>query len=144
MTLEDLKPGLAGTRAIRISDGLTVPALAPATFGFSDMPPVFATAYLVAFVEWTCIEVLRPYVDARLRTVGVHVDLSHTAATPVGMDVSAEVELVERADRKLRFKVVVRDATEVISEGYHERYIIDVERFMARVSKKAERPLTSV
>jgi fluoroacetyl-CoA thioesterase len=136
MTIDDLKPGLAGTRTIRVSDSLTVPALAPATFGFSDMPPVFATAFLVAFVEWTCIEVLRPYLPAGQRTVGVHVDLSHTAATPVGMEASAQVELVERADRRLRFKVVVRDQTEVISEGYHVRYIIDFDRFMARVAEK--------
>ena len=80
MTSDDLKPGLAGTRTLRINEGLTVPALAPATFGFSDMPPVFATAFLVAFVEWTCIEVLRPYLAAGQRTVGVRVDLSHTAA----------------------------------------------------------------
>ena len=70
------------------------------------------------------------------RTVGVHVDLSHSAATPIGMKVTAEVELIERNDRKLRFRVVVRDEAEVISEGHHERYIIDVERFMARVAKK--------
>ena len=136
MTTDDLKPGLAGTRTLRINEGLTVPALAPATFGFSDMPPVFATAFLVAFVEWTCIEVLRPYLAAGQRTVGVHVNLSHTAATPVGMDASAEVELIERADRKLRFRVVVRDEAEAISDGYHDRYIIDAERFMARVAKK--------
>jgi predicted thioesterase len=52
------------------------------------------------------------------------------------MEASAQVELVERADRRLRFKVVVRDQTEVISEGYHVRYIIDFDRFMARVAEK--------
>ena len=136
MTLDELKPGLAGERTITVDASLTVPGLAPPTFGFTDMPPVFATAFLVAFVEWTCIELLRPYLDAAHRTVGVHVDLSHSAATPIGMEVTANVELVERADRKLRFKVSVRDEAELISEGYHERYIIDVERFMGRVAKK--------
>ena len=136
MTLDDPKPGLAGERTIAISESLTVPAIAPPTFGFTDMPPVFATAFLVAFVEWTCIEVLKPYLDASQRTVGVYVDLSHSAATPVGMKATAIVELVERNDRKLRFKVTVRDEAEVISEGFHERYIIDVDRFMARLAKK--------
>jgi fluoroacetyl-CoA thioesterase len=136
MTLDDLKPGLAGERTIIVNDALTVPAIAPPTFGFVDMPPVFATAYLVAFVEWTCIEVMRPYLDASQRTVGVHVDLSHSAATPIGMKVTAVVELVERADRRLRFKVVVRDEVHVISEGYHDRYVIDAERFMARLERK--------
>ena len=136
MTLDDLRPGLAGERTIAITEALTVPAIVPPTFGFTDMPPVFATAFLIAFVEWSCIEVLRPYLDTRQRTVGVHVNLSHIAATPVGMKVTAKVELIERDDRKLRFKVVVRDEAEMISEGHHERYIIDVERFMTRVEKK--------
>ena len=136
MTLDDLRPGLAGERTIAITRGLTVLAIAPPTFGFTDMPPVFATAFLVAFVEWTCIEVLKPYLDASQRTVGVHVDLSHSAATPIGMKATASIELVERNDRKLRFKVVVRDEAEVISEGFHERYIIDTDRFMARLAKK--------
>ena len=52
------------------------------------------------------------------------------------MEASAVVELIERDDRRLRFKVMVRDEAEVISEGYHDRYIIDAERFMARVAKK--------
>jgi fluoroacetyl-CoA thioesterase len=136
MTLDDLKPGLKGSSTISVAEDLTVPSVAADHFGFSDMPPVFATAYLVGFVEWACIQVLKPYLSQAQRTVGVHVDLSHTAATPIGMNVTADVELVERNDRKLRFKVAVRDDAEVISEGFHERYIIDVERFMARVAKK--------
>ena len=136
MPLDDLKPGLQGTRTITVDAALTVPSVAAAHFGFVDMPPVFATAFLVGFVEWTCIEVLRPFLDASQRTVGVHVDLSHSAATPIGMKATAEVELVERNDRKLRFKVSVRDEADVISEGFHDRYIIDVERFMARLEKK--------
>jgi fluoroacetyl-CoA thioesterase len=136
MSNDDLKPGLRGTRTITVDEALTVPAVAAPHFGFVDMPPVFATAFLVGFVEWTCIEVLRPLLGEGQRTVGVHVDLSHTAATPVGMKATAEVELVERNDRKLRFKVLVHDEADVISEGFHERYIIDVERFMHRLAKK--------
>ena len=70
------------------------------------------------------------------RTVGVHVDLSHSAATPVGMHVTANVELVAVDDRKLRFKVACRDDAEPICEGFHERFIVDGARFMARVEKK--------
>ena len=109
-----------------MDESLTVPSVAESHFAFSDMPPVFATAFLVGFVEWACIQMLKPYLAPAQRTVGVHVDLSHNAATPIGIKVTAEVELVERNDRKLRFKVIVRDDAEVISEGFHERYIIDV------------------
>jgi fluoroacetyl-CoA thioesterase len=137
MSLDDLQPGLKGTRTITVDEALTVPSVATSHFGFFDMPPVFATALLVGFVEWTCIEALRPFLGEGQRTVGVHVDLSHSAATPIGMKVTAEIELVERNDRKLRFKVLVRDEADLISEGFHERYIIDIERFMARLEKKS-------
>jgi fluoroacetyl-CoA thioesterase len=140
LSLDDLTPGLRDSRTTTIDESLTVPAIAPAHFGFSDMPPVFATAFLVAFVEWACIQMLRPYLSAGQRTVGVHVNLSHNAATPIGMKVTAEIELVERNDRKLRFKVTVHDEAEVISEGHHDRYIIDFDRFMARVAKKRSEP----
>ena len=70
---------------------------------------MFATAFLVGFVEWTCIEALRPYLEPGQKTVGVHVDLSHSAATPVGMTVTAEVELIAVEGRKLRFKCSSQD-----------------------------------
>jgi len=100
------------------------------------MPPVFATAFLVGFVEWACIEALRPYLKESQRTVGIHVDLSHAAATPVGMTVTADVELVAIEGLKLRFRAVCRDDVEIICEGFHERYIIDKDRFMTRLAKK--------
>lgn len=136
MSLADLQPGLKHTHSVQVDERLTVPAVSQAFTGFSDMPPVFATAFLVGFVEWTCIEALRPYLDPGQKTVGVHVDLSHSAATPVGMRVTAEVELVAVEGRRLRFKAVCRDDAEVISEGHHERYIIDADRFLARLNRK--------
>jgi len=128
--------GLRGERTIVVGDGLTVPSIAPAFTGFADMPPVFVTAYMVGFVEWTCVEALRPYLGAHQRTVGTHVDMSHAAATPVGMRVSATVELVSVEGRKLRFKVECRDEVDVIGSGFHERAIIDFDKFMQRVQRK--------
>lgn len=128
--------GLRGEQTIVVGDGLTVPSIAPAFTGFADMPPVFATAYMVGFVEWTCVEALRPYLGAHQRTVGTHVDMSHAAATPVGMRVSATVELVSVEGRKLRFKVECRDEVDVIGSGFHERAIIDFDKFMQRVQRK--------
>ena len=136
MSLDQLKPGLRHQQAILVDQRLTVPAVAEAFTGFADMPPVFATAFLVGFVEWTCIELLRPYLSPEQRTVGVQVDLSHSAATPVGMQVTADVELISVADRTLRFKVACRDDVEAICEGFHERVVVDGPRFTARVEKK--------
>ena len=138
MSIEQLKPGLRHTQTLRVDAGLTVPAVSPAFTGFTDMPPVFATAFLVGFVEWTCIEALRPYLPAGARTVGVHVDLSHIAATPVGMQVSAEVELIAVQGRQLRFRVLCRDDADLICEGHHDRALVDFERFMARMQSKRD------
>jgi fluoroacetyl-CoA thioesterase len=138
VAIDDLRPGLRHAQAIIVSDALTVPAVSVAFTGFADMPPVFATTFMVGFVEWTCIEALRPYLAVHQRTVGTHVDLSHIAATPVGMEVTAEVELVAVEGRRLRFRVECRDSAEVIGRGFHERAIIDGDKFVERVRRKGE------
>src|SRR5437868_13695667 len=106
MSGNQLAVGLRHSQTIMVDDQLVVPAVSPAFTGFADMPPVFATALLVGFVEWTCIEALRPFLSPDQKTVGVHVDLSHSAATPVGIAVTAEVELTGIEGRRLRFRVV--------------------------------------
>lgn len=131
----DLKPGLRRVQTLRVDQSLTVPAVSSA-FAFGDMPPVFATAFMVGFIEWACIEALRPYLDANERTVGTYVDVSHTAATPVGLTVTADVELVSVEGRKLRFKVACADDKGSIGEGFHERAVIDLAKFMARVAAR--------
>ena len=136
----DLKVGLRHMLSIRVDERLTVPAVpavSPAFAGFANMPPVFATSFMIGFIECACLEALRPYLDPGERTVGTHVDVSHLAATPVGMTVVAEVELVEIQGRKLRFKVSCRDNADVISTGFHERAVIDYAKFTARVAEKA-------
>jgi fluoroacetyl-CoA thioesterase len=131
------KQGLRHSRSLTVDRSVTVPALPPLLGDLADMPPVFATACMVAFVETTCIEALAPYLAEGEKTVGTHVDLSHFAATPIGRRVTAEVELVAVEGRKLRFKVECRDEKEVIGAGFHERFIIDAAKFMARLEKKA-------
>lgn len=131
--------GLRHSQTLRVDDSLTVPAVSAAFTGFSDMPPVFATAYMVGFVEWACIEALRPYLAPSQRTVGTHVNLSHSAATPVGMQVTAEVELIEVEGKRLTFKVLCRDEVDVICEGRHERFIVEAQQFIRRVTSKGER-----
>ena len=132
-----LEPGLRHTETIVIGEALTVPAMTHLFASFSDMPPVFATAYLVAFLEWTCTRALAPFIGAGQHTVGTHVDMSHSAATPIGMRVTAEVELVEVAGRRLRFRILCRDEAGIIGEGFHERFIVDAGTFAARMTKKA-------
>lgn len=144
MAIDDLGPGLRHAQTIVVSHALTVPAVSAAFTGFADMPPVFATALMIGFVEWACIEALRPYLGAHQRTVGTHVDLSHIAATPVGMEVTAEVELVAVEGRRLRFRVECRDSVEMIGRGFHERAIIDGDKFVERVRRKGEENVRGV
>jgi fluoroacetyl-CoA thioesterase len=135
----DLKPGLRHVQTIHVGPHLTVPYVSPAFSGFHDMPRVFATAFMVGFVEWACIEALRPYLAASEKTVGTHVNISHMAATPVGLTVTATVELLAVDGRKLTFKVSCHDGVDLIGEGRHERALIDAAKFMDRVQAKTAR-----
>jgi fluoroacetyl-CoA thioesterase len=137
MTLDDLKVGLRHRETLIVSEALSVPAQARHFDPLTDMPPVFATAQMIAFVEWTCVHALAPYIGLDQRTVGTRVEMTHTAATPIGMTVTAEVELIEINDRTFRFKVACRDEKDPIGDGFHERTLIDHPRFMARLAKKS-------
>jgi fluoroacetyl-CoA thioesterase len=136
---ESIPVGIHNSLQLRVDERLTVPALTAAFAGFRDMPPVLATAFMVAFIEWACIETLVGYLGPGQRTVGTHIDVSHVAATPVGMTVTAEVELVAVRGRTLRFSVRCTDDAGLIGEGFHERAIIDQTKFMTRLAAKAER-----
>ena len=136
LSLADLKPGLQHSETLTVSEALSVPAQARLFDPATEMPPVFATAQLIAFVEWTCVHALAPYLSPDQRTLGTRVEMTHTAATPIGMIVTADVELVEINDRTLRFKVTCRDEKDPIGAGFHERTVVDNARFLARLVRK--------
>jgi fluoroacetyl-CoA thioesterase len=138
MTLDDLKPGLRHSATLTVNDRLAVPAQAEIFSPGADMPPVFATAQMIAFVEWTCVAALAPYLGPHQRTVGTRVEMTHIAAAPIGTKVTAEVELIAIDGRILRFKAICRDQKEPIGEGFHERTVIDHERFLARLARKRQ------
>lgn len=135
----DIVPGITHTLSLKVNDRLLVTAFSPDFSGFAGLPPVFATAFMVGFMEWSCIEALRPYLLDGEHTVGTHVYLSHVAPTPAGMDVTATVELVEVKGRTLRFRVDCFDECGLIGSGFHERTVIDTSRFMAKMVQKASR-----
>jgi len=134
---ETLKPGIKYEHKFVVPSSKTVPALYPESEEFLAMPEVFATGFLVGFLEWACIKAINPHLDwPKEQTVGTHIDVSHEAATPPGLEVTATVELVEVNGRKLVFAVEAHDGVELISKGRHERFVIDKERFDAKVEKK--------
>ncbi|EFK05659.1 conserved hypothetical protein [delta proteobacterium NaphS2] len=134
-----LKPGIEHTFSFGITASKIVPALYPESDEFQAMPNVFATGYLVGFIEWTCIQALKPHLDwPQEQTVGTHVDVSHMAATPPGLEVTANVRLVEVDGRRLLFEVEVYDDVDLVSRGKHERFVINKEKFDAKMKKKSK------
>lgn len=104
------------------------------------MPEVFATGFLVGFLEWSCIKAINPHLDwPREQTVGTHINVSHEAATPPGLEVTASVELIEVDGRRLVFQVEAHDGVDLISKGLHERFVIHKEKFDARLEDKKKR-----
>jgi fluoroacetyl-CoA thioesterase len=128
--------GLKFKQSITVTPDLTVPRVSPHLRGFHDMPAVFATAMMVAFIEDTCVAALKDHLAPGQRSVGTRVDVSHSAATPIGRTASCEVELVEVEGKRLKFKVACSDDKGPIGDGYHERFIIDLERFLARLGQQ--------
>lgn len=136
---ESLQPGIRYEHRFVVPSSKTVPNLYPESEEFVAMPEVFATGFLVGFLEWACIKAINPHLDwPAEQSVGTHIDVSHEAATPPGLEVTARVELVEVEGRRLVFEVEAHDGVERISKGRHERFVIDKARFDSKVGKKRE------
>ena len=134
---DSLKPGLEGTFRYRVPESKTVPRIYAEAPDFQMMPGVLATGYLVALAEWACIELVKPHLDwPREQTLGTHVDLSHVAATPPGFTIEIRTRLDGVEGRKLSFRVSAHDGVDTITEGRHERHVIDAARFEQKVAAK--------
>jgi fluoroacetyl-CoA thioesterase len=132
-----LIPGIRYEHKFVVPQSKTVPALYPESGEFASMPEVFATGFLVGLLEWACIKAVNPHLDwPREQTVGTHIDVSHEAATPPGLEITTFVELIAVERRKLVFAVTAHDGVDLISKGRHERFVIDREQFDAKLSAK--------
>ena len=118
----------------------TVPKLYDDIPGCAEMPDVLATGYMVGIMECACLQMLRTYLDwPREQSLGTLVSFSHLAPTPPGMTVTVKGELVAVEGRKLRFALSAWDGEDKISEGVHERHLIDAVRFNDKVAAKLAR-----
>lgn len=136
---ESLKVGLKYEHNFLIPVSKTVPSLYPESEEFVLMPEVFATGFLVGLLEWACIKAIKEHLDwPKEQSVGIHIDVSHEAATPPGFEVSVHVELIEIEGKKLTFFVTAHDGVDLISKGKHERFIINKEKFDERVDSKGK------
>jgi predicted thioesterase len=128
--MSELKVGIKGEAKVVVSKEHTAAAVG------SGSVEVFATPSMIALMEKAAVASVQPYLEPGQSTVGIMLKVVHTAATPVGMEVTATAQLIEIDRRKLVFKVEARDEKELIGEGTHERFIIDVNKFLAKVNDK--------
>ncbi len=136
---ETLQPGIEHEFKYLVPASKTVPALYPEAEEFQAMPNVFATGFLVGFIEWVCIQALLPHLDwPAEQTVGTQVNISHMAATPPGMEVFAKVKLIEVKGKQLFFEVEAHDQAGIICKGTHERFVINAEKFYQKLNLKVQ------
>ncbi|WP_236932617.1 thioesterase family protein [Geosporobacter ferrireducens] len=109
-----------------------------ASFG-SGMVLVYATPMMIGLMENASLKAVDPHLPEGFATVGTHLDVKHMAATPVGMKVKAEAELLEVNGKKLKFKIEAFDEKDKIGEGFHSRYIIQVDQFVQTADKKGKK-----
>lgn len=102
----------------------------------SGLVPVFGTPFMIALMENAAVDALAPYMEVGQGSVGTHLDVSHDAATPIGLKVWAEAEVTAVDGKALTFAVTAYDEAGPIGKGTHNRFIIDVERFLAKTEKK--------
>jgi len=126
----DIKAGLSASTEIMVGTRDTAPHVG------SGKIKVLATPVLVMLLEEAALNAVEGLLPAGQQTVGTRLDVSHTAATPVGMRVKAHAEVVKVDGRKLQFRVWAEDEVERIGEGSHERIIVTVDRFDLRTQGK--------
>lgn len=100
---------------------------------------VLSTPKLIALMENAALLSVRPYLEEGSDTVGTLLNVKHLAATPVGMTVRAEAELIEIDRRRLVFSVKAWDEVELVGEGTHERFIVDMEKFTNKCNSKIKK-----
>ena len=113
-----------------------MPYLYPESKAFQEMPKVFATGFMVGLMEWACIEAMAPHLDPGEGSVGTLINVTHTAATPPGMEVTVQVRCIGVEGRRTVWEIEAKDEVEAIGKGTHERFSVDFAKFNARLAKK--------
>lgn len=125
-----LEVGLKLTQTLVVTQELTASHLG------SGALPVYATPYMIAFMENTARNCVQPHLEEGCGTVGTMVSVKHLSASPIGMKITCEVVLTEVDRRRLVFEVKAFDDAGIIGEGTHERFIIQNDKFMEKTNSK--------
>jgi predicted thioesterase len=130
--MDVLPIGLKGLAETLVTEENTAAAMG------SGLLPVFATPAMLALMEQAAASSVQPFLPEGQGTVGTRLEVSHRAATPIGLTVRAESELIAVDRRKLRFAVRAWAGDELIGEGEHERFVIDNARFLEKALSKRQ------
>jgi fluoroacetyl-CoA thioesterase len=128
----DLPSGLTGTAELLVGEQHTAPRVG------SGRIRVLATPVMINLIEAAALAAVEQSLPEHHQSLGTRLDISHVAATPVGMRVRATAEVVKVEGRTVHFRVRAEDERELIGEGTHERVVVDVARFDARLQAKAD------
>lgn len=128
--MDELKPGLTGQATMVVGTRDTAPRVG------SGHVHVLATPVMIGLMEEAALAAVERLLPDGKQSLGTRMDVSHIAATPVGMKVEAVAELVEVDGRKLTFKVTARDEMDLIGEGTHERVVVTAASFQSRIDEK--------
>lgn len=132
--LARITPGLTGTAELVVTAEHTAP------FVGSGRIAVLATPVMINLIEAAALAAVEHLLPAGHQSLGIHLDVSHSAATPVGLRVTASAEVLHAEGRTITFRVEARDPFETIGGGTHQRVVVSVERFDARVQRKLSGP----
>lgn len=125
-----MNAGIKGYKEVTVTKELTAISL-----GSGDLE-VYATPAMIALMEETASESVKPRLEVGQGSVGTCIAIKHLAATPIGMRVRCESELVEVDGRRLVFHITAYDEKDKIGEGTHERFIISNDKFQSKVNSK--------
>jgi predicted thioesterase len=128
-----LQPGLSGTADLVVGEEHTAPSIG------SGKVRVLATPVMINLIEAAALAAMEHLLPSGYQSLGTHLDVRHVAATPVGMKVIASARVTAVDGRTVTFAVEARDEKDLIGDGTHQRVIVNVEKFDARVQKKLAR-----
>ena len=128
--MKELKAGIIGNDEVIVTEANTAAAMGSGTL------PVFATPALVALMEKTAQESVQDALEEGCGSVGTMICAKHVSATPVGMKVTCQSELVAVEGRKLVFKVSLHDEKGPVGGGMHERFVVNDAKFAAKAESK--------
>jgi fluoroacetyl-CoA thioesterase len=128
--LSELAVGMTGSAELLVGMEHTAPSIG------SGLVPVLATPVMINVIEAAALAAVEHLLPKGHQSLGIHLNIRHFAATPVGMRVRAAAELIGVDGRTLSFRVEARDDKETIGDGSHQRVVVDVARFDVRVQRK--------